>query len=290
MQVLAPLTDGSGSPGTVGQLLSSNGPVEAPLWQYVDGLAPNAAAELTANATAALGTSAFGRTVVCSSGLPPYTLTLPSPVGRAGHRICFRVRAGAYNTLVTLDAGAGVLIGKARTLGLWLLEAVVLVSDGANWFIESGWRRPMSARYYLTAALTATAGLDTAVPVSSRDYDVSGLMGYSAARPGGVQAPRAGLYQLVMKAMVQGVGGGGVANTMTLNVFVQKNAPSVSISTGVVAFMNTPIPQYQYGTATLAKRLQLAAGDYLHLGVMALGAAAECNPGTLGCYLELTEV
>lgn len=77
--------------------------------------------------------------------------------------------------------------------------------------------------------------------------------------------------------------------TMTLNVYVQKNQPTVSISTGVVMFMNVPIPQYQYGTATFAKRLQLAAGDYLHLGVTA-GAAVECNPGALGCFLEVSEV
>ena len=76
MQVLAPLLDASGRPGTVGQLLSSNGSVAAPGWRpapaATDGLrvslaagTPYAAGDQLAKAVLYLSPTAGGQAGAC---------------------------------------------------------------------------------------------------------------------------------------------------------------------------------------------------------------------------------
>ena len=118
------------------------------------------------NAESSITTTAspttFDTMYVCSGTSADYTVGLPSPTGNANKIMAFRMDP-ALTKLVTLDAGAGVLIDGQRTRIMWANEVAILKVNGAadGWTKIGGKTIPMIVSLATSANQTFLSGVWT---------------------------------------------------------------------------------------------------------------------------------
>lgn len=225
--------------GAAGKVLRSDG--TDPAWAYPS-------YNYTAQTS---GYSAVANDFVnCTSGT--FSVTLPTAVGCAGERIGVCM-GGA--TLVTLATTSGQTIGSIASAVIKLgttKDSIVVVSDGANWKIES-FNVNISVRASLT---TATSGIASSVIVfNNEEFDVLGQYN-NATGVFTCQVP--GTYKVTATALVT-----DVTSSTNCTLQVRKNGSGTKQSYGAGLPSTSDTQQF----ITIDDLVVLANGDTVDIFV-----------------------
>lgn len=220
----------SGSVGTAGQYLQSNGS-SAPSWAA-------ATPGFNYNAVTTTYAASISDYVHCTSGT--FTVTLPTAVGNAAKSIyILNTGSGIVTVATTSSQTVGGLSSASKGLQLASVGDILQVtSDGANWQITN-YGIEVSASYWLSANQTTSAQIN----FDSKEWDtqtnvVTGVGSWKFT------APIYGTYSIA-----------GYHITSGSHVKIWKNGVSYKI----VASSNSGTPT----RATPANGIRLSAGDYI---------------------------
>ena len=291
MQLLSPLLDATGTAGTAGQSLGSNGVGATPSWRsspLYDRLSPPAVAETAVVSSTTL--TLLGRRYAVTSVGTAIIVTLPQAVsGNLGQSVSIRViptSTAIHQVTSTTSTVGGRTAGDFR---LYAGESVDLESDGTNWVVRPGGVCiPASCGRYLSAAGTCAAAAYARVAFDSTDNDTTGLM--AGVVTNAISIPRKGRYMVTYKVLCRAVGGGGVAAMTNLFAFLQVNQATVGAPNPYVVYMTGSLPSGGIGGVSDTVLLNLNAGDYLHVGVNSSAVAVSIDPGITASSLRVVEV
>jgi hypothetical protein len=144
----------SGTVGTSGQVLTSNGAGAIATFQTISGGSGEWLSAATSEiAVTGATTATIDRWHRCTGTSANYTLTLPAASGNTNHFI--GIIMGSTSTLtrlVTVDGNASETIDGSLTRVMWSNEVAVLKCDGSNWNKVAGKSIPMHAAINLSSS------------------------------------------------------------------------------------------------------------------------------------------